>query len=79
MAETEQYTNKTDGTKYLVKVKATIQYTAEEAPDEDKVISPITRFIRKTAKTYKGKIIGIATGVCDEDYILDDGEQDEEE
>lgn len=62
MKDTEQEVKNT----YLAKIEMVVRYTAEDAPDEDHVITPITRFMRKTAKTYKGRVVDIMGRVVEE-------------
>jgi|TARA_B100000315_G_C14499585_1_gene551676 hypothetical protein len=73
MKDTEQEVKST----YLAKIEMVVRYTANEAPDEDHIITPITRFMRKTAKTYKGQVVDIMGRVVEEDNDFFD--EDEEE
>lgn len=68
--------NKTDTT-YLVKIKALVRYTSEEAPNESHVITPITNFVRKTARTYGGVIVGIGGGIVEEGFIMEEDDEDD--
>jgi hypothetical protein len=54
-----------DDDTYMIDLDITIQWVGPELPDEDQVLAPIKRFIKKIVKTYsaRAKLLIVKTNI----------------
>ncbi len=55
---------------FIINLEMAIEWKGDEIPDEDTIIAPIKRFVKKTIKAYakKAKLVNIKTNVYEVGY-----------
>lgn len=62
-------TENEDGT-FIIDLKITMEWKGESLPDDDTIIAPIKRFVKKTIKAYEKKVrlVNVKTNIYEIEY-----------
>lgn len=64
MSDSNEVEEDDDGA-FMIDLEVTIQWVGPELPDEEQVLTPIKRFIKKIVKTYskRAKLVNMKTNI----------------
>lgn len=63
---------------FMIDLDVTIQWEGPELPDEEQVLMPIKRFIRKIVKTYskRAKLVNVKTNIYETGFEEEESVKD---